>query len=52
MTISKKETSDVAGLIRVCGHYVFSHPKFKEIKPQISERIKNKIKDRVQEIIR
>lgn len=41
-------------LIRLCGHYVFSHPEFADIKkvldPDIDELIKIQIKQRIREI--
>ena len=43
-----KNESDI---IRICGHYVFSDPDFKKIKPNLESKIKSKVKQRVKEII-
>ena len=37
-------------LIKICGHYVFSDDKFLNIKPDIDEKIKNKIKDKLRSL--
>ena len=37
-------------LIKICGHYVFSDDKFLNIKPDIDENIKNKIKDKLRSL--
>tara|TARA_R110002096_G_C14639352_1_gene725453 strand:+ start:2327 stop:3283 length:957 start_codon:yes stop_codon:yes gene_type:complete len=39
-------------LIRICGHYVLSNPKFLEIKPNIDREIKNNIKNKLYELIK
>ena len=45
---SIKEEKDI---IKVCGHYVFSDPSFKKIRPNLDAKIKSKIKERIKEII-
>ena len=37
-------------LIKICGHYVFSDDEFLNIKPNIDEKIKNKIKDKLRSL--
>lgn len=37
-------------LVIICGHYVFSDPRFKEIKPNIDEQVKMKVKERLSKI--
>tara|TARA_R110002020_G_scaffold48961_5_gene139865 strand:+ start:2226 stop:3167 length:942 start_codon:yes stop_codon:yes gene_type:complete len=39
-------------LIKICGHYVLSHPEFLEIKPNIDTQIKLKIKEKLNELFR
>jgi hypothetical protein len=39
-------------LIRICGHYVLSHPKFLKIKPNIDSQIKANIKEKLYELCR
>ena len=39
-------------LIKICGHYVLSHPDFIEIKPSIDNIIKNNIKEKLYELHR
>ena len=39
-------------LIKICGHYVLSHPDFTEIKPSIDNIIKNNIKEKLYELHR
>lgn len=39
-------------LIKICGHYVLSHPKFLEIKPNIDSQIKANIKEKLYELCR
>ena len=34
-------------LIKICGHYVLSHPDFQNIKPDIDNKIKNNIKKKL-----
>ena len=49
-----KDISDIKSkesLIHVCGHYILSSEEFLQIKPDIDERIKDKIKGRIEEII-
>ena len=38
-------------LIKICGHYVFSNEKFKSIKPDIDNKIKESIKHKLKELI-
>jgi len=38
-------------LIKICGHYVFSDERFKLIKPDIDNRIKESIKDKLKGLI-
>ena len=41
---------DVEALVNICGHYVFSHPKFN--KPEgLEEEIKTTIHNRIEEIL-
>ena len=37
-------------LIKICGHYVFSDPKFLEIKPSIDLKIRDTIKNKLKEL--
>ena len=37
-------------LIKICGHYVLSDPKFLDIKPNIDNIIKNNIKQKLHEL--
>tara|TARA_Y100000593_G_C4308258_1_gene336917 strand:- start:581 stop:1543 length:963 start_codon:yes stop_codon:yes gene_type:complete len=37
-------------LIKICGHYVFSDPKFLEIKPNIDLKIRDTIKNKLKEL--
>ena len=37
-------------LVKICGHYVLSDPKFLEIKPNIDKKIKNNIKNKLSEL--
>lgn len=37
-------------LIKICGHYVLSHPEFLEIKPNIDSIIKQNIKNKLNEL--
>jgi fructose/tagatose bisphosphate aldolase len=39
-------------LIKICGHYVLSNPKFLEIKPNIDTQIKTNIKKKLYELYR
>ena len=39
-------------LIKICGHYVLSHPDFLSIKPNIDNIIKNNIKEKLYELYR
>ena len=39
-------------LIKICGHYVLSNPKFLDIKPNIDSIIKNNIKEKLNELYR
>lgn len=39
-------------LIKICGHYVLSHPKFLKIKPSIDSQIKANIKEKLYELCR
>jgi len=39
-------------LIRICGHYVLSNPKFLKIKPNIDSKIKSNIKEKLYELYR
>jgi fructose/tagatose bisphosphate aldolase len=39
-------------LIKICGHYVLSDPKFLSIKPNIDSIIKNNIKEKLNELYR
>ena len=50
--VSIEELSGATQLISVCGHYVFAEEKFKEIRPQIDEAVKDKIKQRIAEILK
>tara|TARA_B100001057_G_scaffold499455_1_gene610184 strand:- start:1984 stop:2952 length:969 start_codon:yes stop_codon:yes gene_type:complete len=38
-------------LVRICGHYNFSSESFKKIKPDISDHVKNEIKNRLKELL-
>jgi hypothetical protein len=38
-------------LIKICGHYVFSDKKFLEIKPNINEKIKYVVKNKLRELV-
>jgi len=38
-------------LIKICGHYVFSDERFLEIKPNIDEKIKNIIRNKLRELV-
>ena len=38
-------------LIKICGHYVFSDKRFLEIKPDINEKIKYVIKNKLRELV-
>jgi len=37
-------------LVKICGHYVLSNPKFLEIKPNIDNKIKTNIKNKLKEL--
>jgi len=37
-------------LIKICGHYVLSTPEFLDIKPNIDDKIKNNIKNKLNEL--
>ena len=50
--VSIEEVKQIDQLISVCGHYVFAEEKFKEIKPQIDEIVKGRIKQRIAEILK
>ncbi len=39
-------------LIKICGHYVLSHPEFLKVKPNIDSKIKNNIKEKLYELYR
>jgi len=39
-------------LIKICGHYVLSNPKFLEIKPNIDREIKDNVKNKLSELIK
>jgi D-tagatose-1,6-bisphosphate aldolase subunit GatZ/KbaZ len=39
-------------LIKICGHYVLSHPDFLSIKPNINDVIKNNIKEKLYELFK
>jgi hypothetical protein len=39
-------------LIKICGHYVLSHPEFLKIKPNIDLQIKTNIKEKLHELCR
>lgn len=39
-------------LIKICGHYVLSNPKFLKIKPDIDDQIKTNIKEKLYELHR
>ena len=39
-------------LIRICGHYVLSHPDFLKIKPNIDSKIKENVKRKLNELYR
>jgi len=39
-------------LIKICGHYVLSHPDFLSIKPNVDDIIKNNIKEKLYELYR
>ena len=38
-------------LIKICGHYVFSDPNFLRIKPNIDNKIKNVIKNKLENLV-
>jgi len=38
-------------LIKICGHYVFSDERFKKIKPEIDNTIKDVIKNKLRELV-
>ena len=38
-------------LIKICGHYVFSDKKFMDIKPNIDDKIKDVIKNKLRELV-
>ena len=38
-------------LIKICGHYVFSDERFKKIKPEIDNKIKDVIKNKLRELV-
>ena len=38
-------------LIKICGHYVFSDSKFVKIKPDIDNKIKDTITNKLKELI-
>lgn len=43
---------EVETLVNICGHYVFSHPKFESIKPQgLEEQINTAVSTRISEIL-
>lgn len=49
--VNEQDIKEEKDIIKVCGHYVFSKPEFKKIKPDLSSEIKSKIKNRIKEII-
>ena len=45
--------TEVEALINICGHYVFSHPKFEIIKPEgLEQEINTAVSERISEILR
>ena len=38
-------------LIKICGHYVFSDPNFLDIKPNIDDKIKKVIKNKLEDLV-
>ena len=45
--------TEVEALINICGHYVFSHPKFEMIKPEgLEQEINTAVSERISEILR
>ena len=46
---SIKEDNDI---IKICGHYVFSDPSFKKLRPSLDSEVKIRVQERIKEIIK